>query len=278
MPANQNDGKSTLCSKAMMIYYCGYEKCESGHFFGPAIRSHYLLHFVISGKGEYRAAKKTYKICGGEVFLIKPGESTYYIADTCDPWEYMWVAFDGIEAPQLVKQIGLEGCYCGAVADPENFRSDLGGIIDEFKSGGNSEYKSLGFFYSAMSQLEQDTKASTFEEEYLAKAVQYIHNNYSYPIKISDISRFIGIDRSYLYKLFMSGKGISPKQYLSLVRINAAKAMLMTKRYSVAETALSCGFSDSASFCNQFRKVNGKTPTQCVREAEGTIMQEKEFT
>ena len=42
---NLNNGGSVT------VYYCGYEKCESGHFWGPAVRNQYLLHYVISGCG-----------------------------------------------------------------------------------------------------------------------------------------------------------------------------------------------------------------------------------
>lgn len=258
-------------SKSLQVYYCGYEKCVSGHYFGPAVRSQFLLHFVLSGKGEYRVGGQAHCVSAGELFLIRPGESTYYAADNDDPWEYMWVAFDGFEANELIKRIGLGEKYTITVPSTEEFRRNMQGIIDEGRSGNPGEYRTLGYFYSAMSLLEQKTKTSTFEEEYLSKAIQYIHHNFGYSIKISDISRFIGIDRTYLYKLFIAAKNTSPKQYLLNVRINAAKNMLMTKRHSVAEVALSCGFSDSASFCNQFKRITGKTPIQCIREAEGKI-------
>lgn len=32
------------------IYFCGHEHCQPGHSFGPAVRPHYLIHVVLSGK------------------------------------------------------------------------------------------------------------------------------------------------------------------------------------------------------------------------------------
>lgn len=83
---NLNNGGSVT------VYYCGYEKCEGGHFWGPAVRNQYLLHYIISGKGTYTVGEETYTLHANECFLIRPGERTYYIADREDPWEYMWVA------------------------------------------------------------------------------------------------------------------------------------------------------------------------------------------
>lgn len=65
---NLNNGGSVT------VYYCGYEKCEGGHFWGPAVRNQYLLHYVISGKGTYTVGEETYTLHANECFLIRPGE------------------------------------------------------------------------------------------------------------------------------------------------------------------------------------------------------------
>lgn len=251
-------------SKSLSVYYCGYEKCENSHDFGPAVRRQYLLHYVIAGKGRYTVGGKTYGVSAGQAFLIKPGELTYYKADDVSPWEYRWVAFDGIDARDIINRIGLSEEYVITTPQPREFESSLIEIMEEFDSG--SEFRILSCFYRAMAQLERRAGPSTFEDEYLQKAVYYIQNNYSYRVKISDIARYVGIDRTYLYKIFIKAEKISPKQYLMMVRINAAKNMLRAKSYSVGEIALSCGFIDSPSFCNSFKKVTGVTPRQFVEQ------------
>ena len=107
----------------------------------------------------------------------------------------------------------------------------------------------------------------TREHEYVNKAIGYIKSNYGYPIQISDLAKHIGIDRTYLYRIFTASENMSPKQYLMQVRINAAKKMLLAGTYSVGETALSCGFSDSAAFCGRFKTVTGMTPKAFVEDS-----------
>lgn len=34
-----------------LIYNNGYEECEPGHSFGPAVRKSYMIHYITSGKG-----------------------------------------------------------------------------------------------------------------------------------------------------------------------------------------------------------------------------------
>ena len=180
------------------------------------------------------------------------------------------MAFDGIDGKETVRRTGFQDSYVATIPQPEEFQRCMTTVIDEFQKGGNSEYRILSGFYGAMAQLEQWENQGTFEEEYLQKAVDYIQNNYSYPIKITDLAKYVGIDRTYLYKIFQRREGVSPKRYLLLVRVNAAKNMLRTRQYSVSGIALSCGFSDAPSFCNHFKRVTGRTPSQFLKELESS--------
>ena len=66
---------------ALRLYYSGSESCAPGHFFGPAVRTHYLIHFIRSGKGRYMRGNSEYALKKGDAFLILPGETTKYMAD-----------------------------------------------------------------------------------------------------------------------------------------------------------------------------------------------------
>ena len=78
----------------LMPYQYGREACEPGHAFGPARRSHFLFHYIISGRGllmttDEKGIKTDYRLSGGEGFLIFPGQVNTYVADLDDPWEYI---------------------------------------------------------------------------------------------------------------------------------------------------------------------------------------------
>ena len=59
------------------VYTCGYETCKPGHSYGPALRSGYLIHYILSGRGYYRLNGKTYCLGEDDAFLIRPDELTY---------------------------------------------------------------------------------------------------------------------------------------------------------------------------------------------------------
>ena len=59
----------------------GHENCAPLHDFGPAVRTHWLLHYVVSGFGKFTREGVTYDIGPGGIFVIPPYMETYYQAD-----------------------------------------------------------------------------------------------------------------------------------------------------------------------------------------------------
>ena len=43
---------------SLSVYNVGYQKCDALHQWGPGVRDHYLIHYVISGCGHYEQQKK----------------------------------------------------------------------------------------------------------------------------------------------------------------------------------------------------------------------------
>jgi AraC family transcriptional regulator len=62
--------------------------------------------------------------------------------------------------------------------------------------------------------------------------------------------------------MFSRKVGLTPHRYLICVRIERAKELLGTRRYSVAETAVLCGFESISHFSDTFKKVTGYSPME----------------
>lgn len=249
-------------ARELTVYYCGREKCAPGHYFGPAIRPHYLLHVILKGKGVYRAGKKTYVLEQGDAFLIRPLEVTYYQADDEAPWEYAWTAFGGVQAERLLEKYRQkDDPYTYHFSEEGRWRDWIISLAEAFSKGGHNQDEMTGYLFLLFSQLPRQEEAGPdYEQGYLARAESYIRHNYSYPVQIRDVAKHVGIDRTYLYKLFMKHKGVSPKDFLTAYRITEAERLLEETLLSVTEIALSCGFHDASVFCRNFQKAKGEAP------------------
>lgn len=249
----------------MRIFYCGKQACEKNYSFGPAVRTHYLIHFVLDGKGTLTTEYGIFELHGGEAFLIRPDEKTFYRADSICPWSYAWMAFDGEEAASLLARyypdLKRPVCMIGDLAAATGFFEQL---LKFFGNADENHEKVLGYFYLILSCLIQTgTGGAVISEESLCKkAVFFIRHNYCYSIQISDVADYVGIDRTYLYRIFIHQLGMSPKQYINHFRLSEAKGMLYNTEYKITEIAYSCGYHDSSSFCRHFRRELGMSPAE----------------
>lgn len=270
---------------ALRLYYSGSESCAPGHFFGPAIRHHYLIHFIRSGRGKYLRGDNVFDLGKGDAFLILPGETTKYIADDREPWAYTWVAFDGLDARALLKQCGFTDTQVVYRSPNEESAAKLltqAYLFEKsFHESSQNPLEIMGNFYLLFSGMYQEqtpvqllppsresAPAGTLQESYYRQAVEYLEQNFSYPVKIGQLARQIGVSRTYLYKIFIFHSGKSVQQYLQDQRLSAAMEMLEKSERDITEIAYSCGFTDSPAFCRQFKKAAGLTPLQ-YRRASG---------
>jgi AraC-like DNA-binding protein len=267
MGVNMNDSN---LKNALVLYFCGYEKCSASHSFGPASRPHYLIHYIIQGKGCYFENGKEHHLSAGDSFLITPGKSTYYIADATQPWEYCWIGFDGYDASNILEQCNLTESSLIHHTDGSDIEKNYLELIRIFSENSGNAFTYLSYLYKIFSYMisKPRNNISRVSENYINDALGYIHQNYIYDINISDVAKYIGIDRTYLYRLFMEKKNISPQQYLIDYRLQAVCRHLLETNLSVTQIAYSCGFMDASSLNKHFKKKLHITPLQ-YRKIDG---------
>ncbi len=245
------------------FYYCGYQKCSPRHYFGPAVRTHYLMHFILSGKGTFRVGKDIYHLKKNQAFLICPKDLTYYEADASDPWEYIWFGFDGEEAERLLKQYGLnkENCICCAEHE-EKIETYLAQSLSCLKNSENTRTELKGWFYLLFSCLKIVNPDYEDNKTRAQAAIDYIMAHFTETITVEDISAHLNVDRTHLYKLCKKRTNLSPKEFLTQSRLENAKDLLLYSPKSVTEIALSSGFHDSSSFSKTFRHYFNMSPSE----------------
>lgn len=93
-------------------------------------------------------------------------------------------------------------------------------------------------------------------------AKDYIKDNFSKDISLDDVSRVVGISPYYFSKIFKEGCGENFIEYLTNIRIEKAKELLMESDRSMKEICMMCGYSDPNYFSRTFKKNVGITPTE----------------
>jgi AraC-like DNA-binding protein/ligand-binding sensor protein len=78
-------------------------------------------------------------------------------------------------------------------------------------------------------------------------------------IQLSEVARHCSVSEGHLSRMFHHATGLTFREYLTQVRVEHAKALLMRTNKSVTEIAYESGFQSLSQFHRVFRKLNGKT-------------------
>jgi AraC-like DNA-binding protein len=92
------------------------------------------------------------------------------------------------------------------------------------------------------------------------KAMGYLHEHYARPLARHDLAQAAGVSENYLSQIFHRELGLSPRSYLSRVRVHQAKELLANTDESITVIASRVGFEDPAYFSRVFHKVVGASP------------------
>lgn len=256
------------------IFQSGYNQCISNASFGPAIRTHYLIHYVISGRGTVLLNKEVYEVSAGQAFIIFPNEVSFYKADENEPWEYTWIGFHGLKADLFFERLNITSTSNPVISfetEPLIFK-ELREINAIFP---HDEVKLLGLLYLMFYDLLKKhtysciTKydASETQVSYADQTIDFINNNYYKKISIDDIASQIGLNKSYLGSLFKSTFNISIKAYILDLQIKKACQLLTETEMSIYEVAQAVGYDDPLQFSKIFKKHINHSPTEYRKHA-----------
>lgn len=264
----------------LYLCFCGYSKCEPLHSFGPAVRPDYIIHYILKGKGRYYIEETQYCLEAGQGFMIEPNVLTFYQADEKDPWEYLWVGFNGSNVKEYLQDIGLNsGRFIFRSGYAAKLKSVVVDMLQNTTSTITNQYERQSLLYSFFAILSQNINISVprgqdGENIHIRRAVEFVRNNYFNSIRITDIAKYVCVDRTYLYELFRRYLDVSPQDYLTNYRLTRAAELLTLTELTVGEIALSCGYQNAYSFGKAFKAKRGITP---VKYREKNRSEKKEY-
>ncbi|MCL2425851.1 MAG: AraC family transcriptional regulator [Oscillospiraceae bacterium] len=261
---------SNLHSIDLTVYQLGTEECRPLHSFGPAIRNHYLFHYIWKGKGIVYTDNAEFHLLAGQGFLIWPGQEYLYCADQNDPWHYSWVEFDGFKASELMLSAGFSATNpiytSNDKIEQEKMKNAFLNILEYSE---NQPLELIGYLYLllsaliASSDLRKEVSSVSLRDFYVQEAIYFIEGNYSNrDMTVQDIAIHCRLDRSYMGKIFKVAKGLSLKEFLVRYRINKACELLQTTNHPISKISNMVGYSDIYSFSRAFRASMNVPPSQ----------------
>lgn len=118
-------------------------------------------------------------------------------------------------------------------------------------------------FNDIFDHIKNQYATTTFKEHLMITIDTYIQENYQQPLNTQNLSEHFNFSPAYLSKLFREYKALSPTEYITALRIDKAKELLLSSNnLKIKEVATLVGYDDSLYFSKVFKKITGISPKQ----------------
>ena len=107
-------------------------------------------------------------------------------------------------------------------------------------------------------QRNKDFLVLNFSDIHLRN--KHWNENYPHKLTLQHVAGEVGISPNHFSVLFHKTVGVSFREYLSQVRVEESKRLLLYSEYSLAEIASAMGFPDQSNFTKVFKRITGISP------------------
>ena len=247
------------------------------------------LAYVLSGSGIHYINGVEKAVCAGHVCFINYNASHCFISDEkAQPLDVLNILF----TPETFESIGVNFEEFVAMAserlhsflfDEESEEKSYMVISDESNAirnlfetmykeyvEQNDGYKSMLVGYLCQlfikfmriykKQCLSKGETVTNQPEYINMVIEYVQNNYSNKITLSELSKIALLSPNHFCKIFKNLTGKTVSEYIQRLRIEKACDLLKDKDKSIEMIAGLVGYKNTVNFRRAFKKEMGCLP------------------
>lgn len=223
-----------------------YHKAGS---FNVNARPYAALSLRVNGEGDFEIGEKRYTTTPGDVIFLP--------ADT--PYKVEYSVSESIV-------IHFEHCnYLNVEIFRFNHKMRIEALFHkllELWDQNHSVNQAKSIIYDIFENMSNDQKQS-IKESAITNCIQFMEANFTdSKVNVKTICKHSFITASTLQRGFMKHFGMSPKQYLTHLRMNRALELLSENELSIKEISVACGFIDEKYFSRAFKKKYNCSPSQ----------------
>lgn len=248
------------------IMIMGIDRPHPGMSSYNKVSGELLLHFVIGGKGIINGTPFE----RGIAFYTPKYVPYTLIVDSDDPWFLIWLAVDDLWAKKIAAVLEeMSENNILRVCDPDALlRLVRFWMYDMPHTAANFGFYE-GMFQQLISFLEPLYPTDPVDKEQISQrllriiyhSTQYIESNLS-TVTVAELAKLSNLEHTYFTRVFISVKGMSPKEYILNAKIDMAKHYLTATDYSIDKINTMLGYNHRNSFPSLFKKKLGMSPLE----------------
>lgn len=228
--------------------------------------------YCTQGCGKIVIDSETYHIGAGDTFVVNSGclhaisciseENLKYYCLIPSEAFCESCGFDISETRYTVK---IQNEYFKSIF--ENINDEYARKLPYYKIKIKAEIMNMFVCLSRNYKMHTNTdKISDSKKQMVKSAIKYIKKHYGEHMSIDDIAGNIGFSRYYLCHAFKEMMGMSLVNYINMLRCEKAKTHIYSRKYSISEIALMCGFENFSYFTKTYKKYMGVLPSDELKK------------
>ncbi|MBE5957051.1 MAG: helix-turn-helix domain-containing protein [Lachnospiraceae bacterium] len=245
------------------------------------------IMYIEKGCGIAQLNKETLLIKKGDILLINSGTLHHIKSDRRNILYFKSVVFDlsflsgtpgDLCQEQILSQIMENQARFVHLIHPEDsgysqIRNLFSQIFDSHRKKADFFYMELkGLFYQFFFQMlthNYIVTESPKDRKNLAAvkdAIRYMNEHYKEEINASDLAGLSFYNETYFMKLFKQYTGKTLTRYLTELRIEKSRYLLLHTDLSITDIAFETGFNSASYFIRKFQELNGETPQKLRKQ------------
>lgn len=235
----------------------------------PKGRNDFQIIYVTKGHLNFKINGKEKVLKTGEITIINPFTPQYYYISKKDfePTEYYWIHFLGSDAKNILNSFGLENDFSMFIGESQTIIQIFDKIALELQLKEiNFSAINNGYFLQMLGLISRKINNNFLKTlsniDILRDAIIYFNSNYYKKILLNEYVKDLNISLCWFTRIFKEKYTVSPRTYITNLRIIRAKELLATTSYSIGKIAELTGHDNQLYFSRIFKNNVGVTPSQ----------------
>lgn len=244
------------------------EHFPRGHETKAQVVSTCRFILVTGGSVDYKVEDRTATLATGHAVFVPPWVWRTWTVPTREGIDLLWVVFS--VAPGIFTH--LDSSIEVRHRDFALLAERMAALFSRWKDGVRpalsieAEVKAiLAIFFETPEVLEEmrraESRSGAERHPEIRKAVRWLREHYSSPHALAEMQESVALNPDYFRDLFHRQVHQTPNQYLTQLRMRAARHFLAETTMRVGEVAGKCGFTDPQYFTRAYRKFWGRAPS-----------------
>lgn len=243
--------------------------------------AHHTLFYIAKGEGEMIINGLPLHVARDSLYLYVPGTTLELRMTSIPKLEICFISFDLFrvtEKTHLHKVFERDFTFPvqGHVRMSDNRFIRLFDLLAVEGAEARERNRFLGqqYVYEMLDALLpftlQDTKKDTRER--LKHTIQYMNRHYHEDIRVEKLAGLAQFHPAYYSQVFKQTMDKTPVSFLTQLRMNKAKELLLTTDKTIREVAQDVGYGDEFYFSRRFKETSGVAPTIYTKRTDFKIV------